>query len=59
MTPVTTRSPGAMRGEVIGAVGLEPFAQRLGHRIAEPRLQRLVVEREDFDGSVRLRPASD
>ena len=35
----------AVRGEMIGAVGLEPFAQRLGHGIAQPRLQRLVVER--------------
>ena len=39
----------AMRGEVVSAVGLEPFAQRLRHRVAEPRLQGLVVERQNFN----------
>jgi hypothetical protein len=29
---------------------LQSFAQRLGHGVAEPWLQRLVVERKDFNG---------
>ena len=40
---------GAMRGQVIGGIGLEPFAQRLGHGIAQPGLQRLIVERQNLD----------
>ena len=36
-------------GEAVGAVSLQPLAQRLRDRVAEPRLKRLIVERQDFN----------
>ena len=38
------------RGETIRAVGLQPFAQRLRYRVAQARLKRLIVERQNFNG---------
>ena len=40
----------AVRVEMVGAVRLQPFTQRLGDGVAEARLQRLVVERQNLDG---------
>lgn len=41
---------GVMPGEVIGAIGLQLFTQRLRQRVPETRLERLIVEGQHFDG---------
>ena len=41
---------GAVRSQMIGGIGLEPFAQGLGERVAKSRLECLVIERLHRDG---------
>ena len=51
MTPLTTMSPGTPC-QMKCAVRLQCFAQRLRHGVAQPRLERFVVKRQNFDGFV-------